>query len=144
MSYSASDIAKVILAQSNPEVGDVITNLKLQKLLYYCQGFYLAINDTPLFKEDIVAWQYGPVVPEIYHEYKSSGAGAILLPQNEKVDVNNKAIELIKEVYEVYGQYSALKLMDMTHNEAPWIETPIGEVISHEALRNYFKPLIKE
>ena len=61
MSYNVFDIADKIIAASSSqaEVGDVMTNLKLQKLLYYMQGFHLAVFDTPLFDEDIEAWQYG-------------------------------------------------------------------------------------
>ena len=61
MTYAANDIARYILTLSTPEVGDIISNLKLQKLLYYVQGFHLAIENEPLFMEDIQAWQYGPV-----------------------------------------------------------------------------------
>jgi len=142
MTYAANDIAKHILELSNPEVGDMISNLKLQKLLYYVQGFHLAMYDQPLFNEDIYAWQYGPVVPEVYHEYKALGPGAIPVPENIAVQVEPKLIELMKEVYDVYGQFSALKLMEMTHNEAPWQKTPINGIISHELMRAYFKPLL--
>jgi uncharacterized phage-associated protein len=144
MVYRANDIAKHILALSNPEVGDLISNLKLQKLLYYAQGFHLALYDQPLFSEDIYAWQYGPVVPEVYHEYKALGADVIPAPEVVDVQVDSKVIDLIEEVYEVYGQFSALKLMDMTHNETPWKNTPINGIISHELMQAYFKPLVKE
>ena len=144
MGYKANDIAQYMLSLSNPEVGDMISNLKLQKLLYYVQGFHLAMYNQPAFDEDIYAWQYGPVVPEVYREYKSSGSVGIPVPEqlDAKLDVNMS--DLVKEVYDVYGQYSALKLMDMTHNEAPWQKTPINGVISHELMYNYFKPLVKE
>jgi uncharacterized phage-associated protein len=141
MTYPANLIAKAIIERSNPEYGDVITNLKLQKLLYYCQGFYLALNKkTPLFDEDIVAWQYGPVVPEIYHQYKDAGS-QVILPSQEKVDLDNNTIELIDEVYKVYGQFSAIKLMEMTHEESPWKETPIRGVISKDLMFDYFSGL---
>jgi uncharacterized phage-associated protein len=145
MSIPANDIAKVILSFSDPEVGDVITNLKLQKLLYYCQGFHLAMFEkTPLFGEKIFAWQYGPVVKEVYHNYKENGSTGIIL--ENKVDtgiVTKKQLKLIKEVYKVYGQYSALRLMDMTHKEAPWQKTEIGEEITHKKMYEYFTTLVK-
>ena len=61
------DIAKYFLAQADEEIGDLISNLKLQKLVYYAQGFYLALHDEALFPEDIEAWTHGPVVPVLYH-----------------------------------------------------------------------------
>ncbi|OQY42717.1 MAG: hypothetical protein B6240_13665 [Desulfobacteraceae bacterium 4572_87] len=51
------------------EAGDLISNLKLQKLVYYAQGFYLALYDEPLFNEPIEAWTHGPVIRELYRSY---------------------------------------------------------------------------
>ena len=71
MAYSVQDIAKWILTRNRLEVqtedGDYISNLKLQKLLYYSQGCFLALRDEPLFDSPIEAWTYGPVVPEVYN-----------------------------------------------------------------------------
>jgi uncharacterized phage-associated protein len=142
MNYTAHDIAKLLIAQSDPEIGDIISNLKLQKLLYYCQGFNLAIYGQPLFKEDLFAWQYGPVVSEVYHKYKIFSSGSIAKETEILIEIDDQSDNLIKEVYDVYGQYSALKLMNMTHNESPWNETKIGEIITHENLVNYFKTII--
>lgn len=57
------DVAKYFLAQQDETAGDLISNLKLQKLIYYAQGFHLAISDRPLFPEPIKAWIHGPAVP---------------------------------------------------------------------------------
>ncbi|MCI8513016.1 MAG: DUF4065 domain-containing protein [Lachnospiraceae bacterium] len=54
-----------------------IANLKLQKLLYYAQGCFLAVAGAPLFLEDILAWQHGPVVEPVYYQYKGYGSGGI-------------------------------------------------------------------
>lgn len=146
MSHPANTIAQVILSMSNPEVGDTISNLKLQKLLYYCQGFSLALHDKPLFNEEIEAWQYGPVVPFVYHIYKANGYNGII--PDESFDYTKHITEeefgLIKEVYEVYGQFSALKLMNMTHNESPWSETKINQTIPLDILKKYFSTLINK
>ena len=147
MAQSALNIAKVLLSLSNPEVGDVITNLKLQKLLYYCQGFHIAMFDKhPLFEEDVLAWQYGPVVPEVYHIYKENGSTGIIPDPKDEADLDNlskKQMKLIKEVYKVYGQYSALRLMNMTHKESPWIDTNLGNVISRKKMYEYFVTQVK-
>jgi uncharacterized phage-associated protein len=142
MIYSAHDIAKLLITQSDPEIGDIISNLKLQKLLYYCQGVNLALYKQPLFKEDLFAWQYGPVVSEVYHTYKIYSSGVINKNIDDLIDIDTQSEDLIKEVYEVYGQYSALKLMNMTHKESPWNETKIGEIITHDKLINYFNKII--
>ena len=57
-----------------------ITNISLQKMLYFAQGFYLAEKDKPLFQEEIYAWKFGPVVKEVYHEYKYYGNNYIERP----------------------------------------------------------------
>ena len=67
MAYPVLSIANKILAYgaaANDE-GELFSNMKLQKLLYYVQGFHIAVFNRPLFNEDIEAWMYGPVVPEI-------------------------------------------------------------------------------
>jgi uncharacterized phage-associated protein len=116
--------------------------LKLQKLLYYVQGFHLAAFSVPLFKEKLFAWQYGPVVKEIYYKYKENGSFGIEPPRKEISVVQlfdeEGAYELFLDVLNVYGQYSAIKLMNLTHQELPWKNTKIDEEISHEKLKEYF------
>jgi len=142
MAYSATHIAKHILLLSNPDIGDLISNLKLQKLLYYSQCYHLAMYDKPLFNEDIYAWQYGPVVPDVYHEYKHLGPEAIAVPEEEVEPIDAQSSALIKEIYEVFGQFSALKLMEMTHNETPWKTTQMNEIIGLETMKDFFIPFV--
>ena len=59
------DVAAYILAKQDDDSGDLISNLKLQKLAYYAQGFCLAMHGRPLFPEAIKAWKHGPVVSEL-------------------------------------------------------------------------------
>jgi uncharacterized phage-associated protein len=139
MAHRASDIAKIILRLVDPEYGDIISNLKLQKLLYYMQGFHLAMFNEPLFNEEVVAWTYGPVVREVYQEYKKYGTGAIPQPENDfELNLTDKQRDLIIDVFNVYGQLSALKLMNLTHEELPWKSTPVNHVITHKLMRTYF------
>lgn len=138
---NAVNISKAIISLYDPEQGDVITNLKLQKLLYYTQGFNLAAFKKPLFDDKIYAWQYGPVVKAAYDQYKDNGSSGIIL--NEEVDVSSlfgdkDQLNLFLEVNEVYGQFSAVRLMNMTHDELPWRTTKINEEITHDKLIEYF------
>ena len=140
---SGHDIAKYFLAQIDEDAGDLISNLKLQKLLYYAQGFNLALYDEPLFPESIEAWTHGPVVPEVYHEYKDFGSNAIPIPSNvdfSKYDQQTR--ELLDEVYSVYGQFSAWKLRNMTHDEEPWKNATVGDIITSKSMEKYFKTQI--
>jgi len=143
MIYEPLTIAKEIINKSEAELGDGMTNLKLQKLLYYVQGFHYAMYNSPAFNSNLEAWQYGPVVPEIYREFKKYGS--LFIPKEENkpdIEINQQIKDLITEVYQVYGQYTGLALMNMTHNELPWKSTKIGEVIKPEYLIEYFKTQI--
>ncbi|EOV0884366.1 Panacea domain-containing protein [Pseudomonas aeruginosa] len=145
---SSIDVAKFFLAQSNEEAGDLVSNLKLQKLVYYAQGFHLAVYDEPLFTDSIEAWTHGPVVPNVYHHYKQFGSGSIPAP----IDFNLEAfspeqVELLNEVQQIYGQYSAWRLREMTHEEAPWRNNYQARAMSREIpaddMRQFFKTLVK-
>ena len=78
------DVANYFLALVDEDAGDTISNMKLQKLVYYAQGFYLALYGKPLFPERIEAWDQGPVIPELYRRFEKFGAKAIEKP--EEVD----------------------------------------------------------
>jgi uncharacterized phage-associated protein len=143
MSYPVIDIANKVIANTNSNPGETISNLKLQKMLYYLQGFYIAVFDKKLFEEPIEAWQYGPVVKDVYFHFKGFGPSSISLKENENIiELTISETELFNNVMEEYGQFSAVKLMNMTHEELPWkktfTENPQGE-ISYELLKDYFK-----
>ncbi len=142
MTFKALDIARKILARVDVEHGDTISNLKLQKLLYYVQGFHLAYFGEALFSEDIVAWTYGPVVPVVYDMYK----------KYRKRDINTAGISddlvlepqeaaLFDKVYLEYSRYSAVALMQMTHSSGPWSKHAFGEVLPKNEIRDYFMTL---
>lgn len=142
MAYDVKEIAKKIIAKTDVEHGDTISNLKLQKMLYYMQGFHLAFFDTPLFDDDIFAWQYGPVVPSVYKEYKRYDAKAISLPEGDIIRLTDDEETVFDNVYAEYGQFSAVALMNMSHAEIPWKTTEISQVINKEKIREYFKTQI--
>ena len=145
---TSKDIAEYFVAQTDEDSGDALSNMKAQKLVYYAQGFHLAIHSEPLFEEDIEAWMHGPVVPTLYQEYKKFGNSPLPLPNGldfEKFSPEVK--ELLDDVYNVYGQYSAWKLRQMTHNESPWKDSydgGKGRVIPKAAMTEFFKSRLVE
>lgn len=146
MAYKALDIAhKLLTSAKNAEGGELMSNLKLQKMLYYEQGFHLAKFNTPLFDEDIEAWMYGPVVPTVYNHFHSFGANGISPEDHKPIELNPIEEKLFNEVFTAYAQFSAIGLMNMTHKEKPWINTKTGtgNVISKENLKKYFKTKLK-
>lgn len=140
----AYDVARVFLKLSKPEYGDVLTNLKLQKLVYYVQGFHLALYSKPLFDEPIVHWEHGPVVEDLYHTLKRYSSKPVPVDSDfNPADIFTKEqLALIADVNKVYGQFSAWKLRDMTHSESPWLSTTSSQEISHKALTEHFKTLL--
>lgn len=148
MKHPVLHIANKIIASTDLEHGELISNLKLQKLLYYMQGYFIAIFKDKLFEDEIEAWQYGPVVREIYNHFKENGASSITLEDDAVIaELSRDEEHLFNEVLQEYGQYSAIKLMNMTHDESPWIKTfnddPQG-IISADLLYEYFKTQIIE
>jgi len=139
---TAHEVARYFVSLVDDEAGDSITNLKLQKLLYYAQGVNLALKDAVLFPDPIEAWVHGPVVPNVYHAYKQHG-GERIPPEQVNLELYPPDIsELLDEVNEVFGQFSAAKLRAMTHSEPPWKETPAGTVISPDLMKAYFKTVV--
>ncbi len=137
---SCYDVSRYFLAQIDEQAGDLISNMKLQKLVYYAQGISLALHDRPLFPESLEAWTYGPVVPELFDTYKRYETGAIPPPRDMDFSLyDSETRELLDEVYAVFGQFSAWMLSNMTGDEPPYKNTPAGQKISYETLRDYFK-----
>lgn len=144
---TASEIARYIVTFFQ-EREDPVANLKLQKLLYYVQGWHLAIYDAPAFGEDVEAWVHGPVVPIVYQIYRDYRWNPIVR-EVAPVDLGKDLKSVIDEVLEVYGPDTGWDLERRTHRETPWL-TARGElppdqasniVISKEVISRYFKKL---
>jgi len=145
---SCLDVADYFLSLTDDDAGDLISNLKLQKLVYYAQGCHLALYKKPLFYEPIEAWMHGPAIPKLYRKYKKYGDSFIPKPKSLSMDkYNSKVKELLDEVYRTLGQFSAWKLRAMTHEEPPWkvaYQQGDGTPVSQQDLADYFKAYIKE
>lgn len=98
-----------------------MTNMKLQKLLYYAQSLHLALYDQPLFDEQIQAWRYGPVCPRAYSFYSKFEAEQLPIPKKDFLsNIPDEKIKLLEETWEYFGGYHAFRLSNMTHVEFPW------------------------
>ena len=144
---SAIDVAKNIINIYNTKVDELasnyeivpeyITNLKLQKLLYFVQAICLMVFDKKAFPEKILAWSYGPVVNEVYQQYKQNHASKINSESNVK-NISSGLYKIIEEVINSYGLFEANRLIDLTHEEEPWINTEINKEIRIDLIKNYF------
>ena len=145
--FTAHEIAAYLLGTFDRETGDNITNMKLQKLLYYAQGFHAAMHGGErLFDDSIEAWPHGPLVPSVYATYQDCGSSAIEFPRDFDPDrYLPETRELLDVVNEVYGQYGASGLRNLSHSEAPWIEArKIGREseITLRSITTYFEQLV--
>ena len=149
--YTARRVANWFLANIDRGAGDLITHLKLQKLVYYAQAWSLASRGVPLFQEDLQAWAHGPVAPSVYRAFRDYGMDPIPAPaQVPRFDPDT--VELLEEVLDVYGEHSARKLEMLTHREKPWRdargdlpdEASSRAVISKDAIRTFYGNLRKQ
>lgn len=157
--YDVLDIARYIV-NYYIDAGNPITNLKLQKLLYYVQGGFLLELNRPCFRNNIINWRLGPVVREAYDEFKAYGNQRINDRQNiiETIDYDNKTGEInfnrrnfnindvcsnpeiqeLNSILETYIDVSSYDLVNRTHSENPWRETNQNDIIPNESIRDYF------
>ena len=129
---SPTDVARYFLYRATQD-GDLITNLKMQKLVYYAYAWTLVKNGQQLFDEPIQAWPNGPVVPSLYRQLKQYGYSPI---DEEFIDAESEeellarfppdVLETLAAVYETYGPQSAFQLVVSTHHEKPWMEARKG------------------
>lgn len=143
-----------------------ISNLRLQKLLYYIQGASYMRRGEPLFSEDFYAWRYGPVNKETYDAFKGYGYSEILPYNNIKLDIENTEINdetfktllqqrpstedtplglrdqtLVKDVYHKTIEFSNFELVQKTHEEAPWKDAYnwlAGSKITQDSMKQWF------
>ena len=140
--YDVYDIVnKILYSAAESDTGEYISNMKLQKLLYYQQGFHLAYFGTPLFENEIEAWMYGPVVPSVYKMYENYGKKGIDNYTDDVIILTDKEEDLFNDVMSTYGEYSAIGLMNLTHSEKPWqsISAGVGNIITKDKMKSFFK-----
>lgn len=118
-------VADYIVLKGTGDPKNPVTPLNLEKLLYYAQGWHLALRDEPLFDEEIEAWRFGPVVPAIYRRFRFFGnkpieASAITNPE---ALLSPASMSIIDQVLEHYGRFTSSELVGMTHRESPWKDT---------------------
>ena len=128
--------------------GEEITHLKLQKLVYYSQAWFLALHNKRLFNDRFEAWIHGPVVRSLYHRFKDYSWKPIV----EEVDCpifSNEIDDHIKEVLDAYGELTAEDLEYIVHRETPWLKArgdlhplePSTALIDEKEMKSFYKKL---
>ena len=149
--YSSIQIANYFVKKAKEDEVS-ITNMKLQKLVYISHGFHLAFFDEPLVVEKVQAWDYGPVIPEIYHGFKEYGSGPIegYCSQWFRPDIvdDNSISQFLNAIWASYGSLGAVDLSALTHQEdSPWSQVyqpgVKGSVISNDIIKKHYALKVK-
>ncbi|TFH54248.1 MAG: DUF4065 domain-containing protein [Methanothrix sp.] len=142
---TALEVAKYLLFKANFD-GESITNLKMQKLLYYAQAWYLVNYSVPLFADPIKAWKFGPIVESAYHHFKRFRYSPIQFANREKIEekISGKERKYLDDYYPIYIRHSASDLTQMSHDEAPWKSTVQGETIPVDVIMKFYKEQYKK
>jgi uncharacterized phage-associated protein len=136
------EMAKWFINRVDRDAGEAITHLKLQKLLYFAQAYYLANFDRELFAEDMQAWTHGPVVPSVWHEYKKYSWESI--PPQAQARVSKEIVPYLEAVYANFGKFDAKELERITHEHEPWLRTRDGRRSELKCTDPIDKALIKQ
>lgn len=141
---NAIDAARYLI-QRNLDAGVPITNLKLQKILYYVQGYSFRQLNSEAFSDPVYRWPYGPVVPSVYFAYNINRANEICELDDLSIDSLKtlRAYDGIKNLVDAIDDAckgkSAAELVNMTHHESPWMEAADSKEISKSSIRAFFK-----
>ena len=148
--YSAIEVANVFieLARQN---GINLTNMQLQKLVYIAFGFYVAVFNSRMFDDEIQAWNFGPVIPNLYRALRKYGAGEVssFIDTDNSIKENSPEMKIIESVWDSYRDFDAIQLSEMTHQEgtpwfAVWKKAKRETKIPLDLIRSHYQRLFLE
>ena len=154
MAYPIKHVVNCFLQKDFEDGTASITPMKMQKLLYFLQGWHLAITGEPVIEEKFSAWQYGPVEENLYHmlkKYRGMPITAYLTDEDSQqafVVANTAEMfhKILDMVWRKYSIFSALQLSAMTHEQGtPWDDVynhSTSPYISNDEIKDYFKKII--
>ena len=164
--YSSKAVANSFIDKAKKSQCTDLSPMKLQKLVYFAHAWFMAFTDEELIKEEIQAWRFGPVVPDIYFEFKEHGNSNIetyatelkfskdlqlITPTVDIDDENPNAI--INKVWQLYGKFTPIQLSNITHTKgSPWeivasrydSELPKNIEIPNSLIKEVFKKKLLE
>ncbi len=150
--HSARSIANSILNIAH-KAGKQLTNMQLQKLVYFAHGWHLALTGKPLLTDAVKAWNFGPVIPPLYNSLKKYGNGIVTEPIKRKDQDTDEVLiiqepesdyvkQLLQRVWEIYGNMTGAQMSYLTHQpDTPWEFTWKKEkfsVISDKLIQDHF------
>ena len=138
--YDARCIANEFIRRANDQ--DLpLTHMQIQKLVYFAHARLLVLHGQPLIDQAFEAWEYGPVVPVLYHALKHNGSGVVgeAILMGEPPAYSSRVRDIFDWCFKQYGQLGALRLSKLTHApDAPWARTLRNLTISNEKIQDYY------
>lgn len=119
MPYKAFEIAEYIVWHEN-EKHRFVNPLRLQKLLYFVQAHRIAVTGQPLFTDRMEAWDYGPVVLDVFRKYRFYGSGIIPFLKEPAFAIAQSDMQRINEMLDYCASFSNTELLNKIHAQAPW------------------------
>lgn len=147
MTYELEDVVQWFRSKGS------MSPKKLQKILYYAYVWTLTLENEEaddlknrLFDADFEAWVHGPVIREVYDDFRAFGYQEIPKVENSPQVFSEDILEILEDVWDEYGKYTGNELESITHQEDPWINARDGyssierctEVITDEDIFNYY------
>jgi uncharacterized phage-associated protein len=147
--YNCFDIAKVFLKLSKEE-GIPMPPMKLLKLIYIAHGYFLGFTDKPLFKNEIQAWKYGPVIPDLYFiikRFSNQNVGSDVIDLYSENELKPSDYKFVQSVWNAYKRFDGLQLSSKTHEDnTPWYKSFVelkSNIIDNFTIKKYYKELIE-
>lgn len=150
MTYSVAAIANALI-EIAANRGMYLSNLKLQKLVYFAHGWYLALEGVPLIREEVQSWRYGPVIQSLYEDLKHYGSAPVTkrIDTGESVVFGSDDYHFLEQIFAKYGMFSPAELIALTHKPgSPWEQFGAGEswyqVIPNDVIQQDFRSKLNQ
>jgi len=126
------------------EVQEKISNLRLQKILFFLYGYYWKENKKEITDISFEAWQYGPVNREVYYfeDYKYNEIDTEKVTNYEFNKKYNK--ESFEKILNHLGQFSTIRLVNASHQTDPWLKTHNSQIIDNKLIKKWFEEHVPE
>lgn len=128
--------------------GDTLTPMQLLKLVYIAHGWMLGLYGVPLIEDEVQAWKYGPVIPNLYRAVSSFRDQPVRGPLSSRTSdrLGDKETDLIRQVFDIYGSRTGIDLSRLTHQTgSPWAQTyrngVSNLVISNDIIEDHYRVL---
>jgi uncharacterized phage-associated protein len=118
--YDARQIANWFVDRAARD-NKTLTIMQLLKLVYIAHGWYLEMSGSPLIRNRIEAWKHGPVIPDVYRDFRRGGIVVRAQVPNYSPEFNAYVANVLEQIYVIYGEIDANRLSIMTHEPGgPW------------------------